>query len=101
MRSHEQRATQKKRGRPPKLGEHQSYPLRLPAELHQQLKHYVVDHPDKSLNDLIVEAVAEWWSRVPGRRKYVRFVEDAHVAGEGRTGTGRGKSRQVHADGRR
>lgn len=67
----------KKRGRPAKGGQHQSYSLRLPAELHQQLKHYVVDHPEKSLNDVIVEAVEQWWGAVPDRHKYVRLVEDA------------------------
>jgi hypothetical protein len=71
------RSHPKKRGRPAKLGEHQSYSLRLPTDLHQQLKHYVVDHPEKSLNDVIVDAVSKWWSDVPERGKYIRLVDDA------------------------
>ena len=64
----------RKRGRPAKRGEHRPYSLRLPSELHQQLKHYVVDHP-QSLNDLIVKAVEQWWSSVTDRHKYVRLAQ--------------------------
>jgi hypothetical protein len=77
MASQGHRSHQPKRGRPQKLGEHQPFSIRLPADLHQQLKHYVVDHPGRSLNDLIVEAVSDWWADVPERGKYARLVEDA------------------------
>ena len=65
------------RGRPAKGGQHQPYSLRMPAELHQQLKHYVVDHPGKSLNELIIDAIERWWRSVEDRAKYVRLVEEA------------------------
>jgi hypothetical protein len=62
------------RGRPSKLGDVQPFPLRLPVDLHKQLKHYVVDHEGRSLNDIIVEAVQQWWSQVPERDRYARLV---------------------------
>jgi len=37
----------------------------------------VVDHPEKSLNDVIVEAVEKWWTDVPERQNYARLVEKA------------------------
>lgn len=67
----------KKRGRPAKAGDHQPFSLRIPTELHQQLKHYRVDHPETSINDLIVAAIERWWNSVPERQKYAKLVEDA------------------------
>jgi predicted HicB family RNase H-like nuclease len=47
-------------GRPPKLGDHRQFPLRLPAKLHRELRHYALD-AGKSLNDILVEVISTWW----------------------------------------
>lgn len=68
------RTTARKRGRPAKPGQQQAFSLRLPVELHQQLRHYAFDQ-GASLNDVIVRAVQEWWRRVPDRQTYVQLVD--------------------------
>ncbi len=69
------RAAARKRGRPVKAGTAvRPFVLRMPADLKQQLQHYVIDHPGLSLNDVIVAATREWWERVPERQRYVQFV---------------------------
>jgi hypothetical protein len=68
------RTTKRGRGRPSKVGKHRAFSLRLPADLHQQLRHYSIDQR-VPLNDMIVRAVEDWWSRVPDRKTYVRLVE--------------------------
>lgn len=66
--------TTRGRGRPTKPDRQKAFSLRLPAELHQQLRHYSIDQ-HVPLNDVIVRAVEEWWSRVPDRQTYVRLVD--------------------------
>jgi len=52
----------KKIGRPPKLGKHQPYMLRLPVELHRDLRRYATEQ-GVSLNDLLVGVIARWSER--------------------------------------
>ena len=54
-------------GRPRKLDGHQLFSLRLPQELHRELRLYAASQ-DKSLNDLLIQVLKEWWSGVPERR---------------------------------
>lgn len=59
------------RGRPRKLPEHQAFSLRLPVELHQELRHYAVD-ARRSLNDILVDAITQWWAAQPERENVRR-----------------------------
>jgi hypothetical protein len=64
----------RKVGRPQKFGQRPYVlGLRLPAELHRQLRHYVVDHPPGTINDLVVAVLAEWWESQPERTAYDRL----------------------------
>jgi predicted HicB family RNase H-like nuclease len=65
-------ATRKPVGRPPKRAETQPFTLRFSKELHRQLRLYAV-HNGKSLNDVLVEAVEQWWAQQPERAKFVRL----------------------------
>lgn len=56
-----------RRGRPPKLGDYQAYPLRMPVDLHRELRHLALDE-GCSLNDLLVQVIQEWW-QARGRRR--------------------------------
>ena len=75
MVSGDNRSRPGKPGRPRKPGKQQPFSLRLPADLHLKLKHYAVDHPGRSLNDVLVEVISDWWNKVPERRTYERLVE--------------------------
>ncbi len=59
------------RGRPKKLpDDYKQFPLRLPPDLHRQLRIHALD-TGKSLNDILLEVIAEWWAdrrSRPGRR---------------------------------
>jgi len=63
-------------GRPPKLGNHQPYLVRLPTELHRQIKLYAVSK-GLSLNDLLVRVIADWWTRQPERAGIARLAAKA------------------------
>lgn len=52
--------SEKKRGRPPKLVDPETFPLRLPADLKLQLQHYALDQR-RSLNDVLVEWILSRW----------------------------------------
>ena len=54
----------KRKGRPPKLGDHQLFSLRLPTDLHRALKTYAFVS-GKSFNDVLVEVLKDWWARQP------------------------------------
>lgn len=69
-------ATRKSAGRPRKRDETQAYVLRLPKELHRQLRLYAV-HQGKSLNDVLVEALTHWWSDHPERAKFMRLARES------------------------
>jgi hypothetical protein len=60
-------------GRPPKLGRHQPYLVRLPTELHRQIKLYSVSK-GLSLNDLLVKVIGDWWVQQPERAGIARLA---------------------------
>jgi hypothetical protein len=70
-------------GRPPKLGEHQAVSCRLPIPLFKALKHLAVDRA-QSLNDVVIEALTEFWEHHPERRKYAHLVDEAPGGGKRR-----------------
>lgn len=75
-----------RRGRPPKLGDHQAYPLRMPVDLHKELRHYALDE-GRSMNDVLVEVIKVWWDEQrPGR---VRKGDREYEGREGRSKPGR------------
>jgi predicted HicB family RNase H-like nuclease len=43
--------------------------VRVPKELHRALKHAAVDR-ETSLNELVLNALDEWWQVQPERRRY-------------------------------
>lgn len=57
-------AAKRRRGRPRKLTDHQTFPLRLPRELHRQLRHHAID-AGSSLNDILVDVIERWWNNMP------------------------------------
>jgi predicted HicB family RNase H-like nuclease len=68
------RATQKespsrKRGRPRKLEAHKALSCRIPLDLYLALRHYSVDR-GVSLNDLVIEALQNYWAHLPERKSY-------------------------------
>jgi hypothetical protein len=65
-----------KRGRPEKLGDHQSYTLRLPVDLHRQLRHFAVDK-GVSMNDILVQVIEGWWKDRPERASYTKLKSTA------------------------
>ncbi|WP_425607507.1 toxin-antitoxin system HicB family antitoxin [Roseisolibacter agri] len=50
------------RGRPPKLGDHHRFVLRLPDPLHKRLLD-AARQSNRSLNDLILEVLSGWADR--------------------------------------
>ena len=54
------------RGRPAKLGNHRLFPFRLPADLHKELRHFAIDQ-ERSLNEILVEVVRDWWRTGPDK----------------------------------
>ncbi|HKY38382.1 MAG TPA: toxin-antitoxin system HicB family antitoxin [Polyangiaceae bacterium] len=66
-------ATKKSPGRPRKHPETQSFSIRLPKDLHRQLRLYAV-HQGQSLNDLIIGVLQGWWDDHPERRAFVRLA---------------------------
>ncbi len=48
---------------------------RLPLPLYKALRHLAVDQ-GQSLNDVVVDALADFWSKHPQRSKYVHLVEE-------------------------
>jgi hypothetical protein len=65
-----------RRGRPPKLGERQIYPLRMPTDLHRELRHQAVDE-GRSMNDVLLEYIQESWDeRRTGRQHQRERVRD-------------------------
>ena len=52
------------RGRPRKLGEIKPFVVRLPADLHRRLR-ATAKQDGKSLNDLMVDVLREWWTMRP------------------------------------
>lgn len=55
------------RGRPRKiLDEYSGFSLRMPAALHQELRHYAV-YKRQPLNDVLVKLIADWWEAQPER----------------------------------
>jgi predicted HicB family RNase H-like nuclease len=60
-------------GRPPKLGDHQPYLVRLPTELHRQIKLYAVSK-GLSLNDVLVDIIRDWWAEQPERAGIARLA---------------------------
>jgi hypothetical protein len=68
-------------GRPAKLGPHQAVSCRLPVPLFKALKHLAVDQA-QSLNDVVIEALTEFWKHHPERRKYAHLVEEAPAGGK-------------------
>lgn len=67
-------AEKPKRGRPTKLGEAQVFALRLPVDLHKGLKMLSVV-TGKSMNDLVVEVLRDWWAEQPQRRELARLTK--------------------------
>lgn len=63
----------KKRGRPPVLGDHQVFTLRLPTELHRELR-LLATVQGESLNDLLVRMIREWWKKHPERKSIQGFA---------------------------
>jgi hypothetical protein len=61
----------KKMGRPPKLGDHRTFTLRMPTDLHRQLRHVALDR-GVSMNDLLVEVIQGWWAEQPERPTYAK-----------------------------
>ena len=60
-----------RRGRPPRQreGAHQAFTLRMPAELHRDLRHFALDE-GRSLNEILLDAVESWWAaRTPATKK--------------------------------
>lgn len=47
----------------------QKFVLRLPESLHHALRHVSIDRKT-SLNALISEVLADWWSKQPERGRY-------------------------------
>jgi hypothetical protein len=62
----------RRRGRPRKLGEHRAVSCRIPSDLYVALRHFAVEQ-DASLNDVVVMALREFWSRRPERLRYDQF----------------------------
>jgi predicted HicB family RNase H-like nuclease len=62
----------RRRGRPEKPGRDRALSVRLPESLHKALRHLAVDN-DKSLNDVVVWALEEWWSSRPERAAYSKL----------------------------
>lgn len=55
------------RGRPRKVeGEAKPFLLRLPEELHLELRHHALDE-GRSLQDVLVEVIQEWWEKQRSR----------------------------------
>ncbi len=73
----EDRATldppRKRKGRPPKLGDHQLFSLRLPTDLHRALKTYAFVK-GRSFNDVLVDVVRAWWNEQPEREHVEALV---------------------------
>jgi predicted HicB family RNase H-like nuclease len=68
---------EKKRGRPPKLVDPETFPLRLPADLKLQLQHYALDQR-RSLNEILIEWIQSHWKARRGRSQ----VTEAQARGE-------------------
>lgn len=51
------------------MDDRQGLMLRLPKELHTALRHLSIDRA-QSLNTLITDVLAEWWSKQPERGRY-------------------------------
>lgn len=67
-------STRRKKGRPPKLGDHQLFSLRLPTDLHRALKTYAFVK-GRSFNDVLVEVIRAWWSEQPERAHVEALVK--------------------------
>lgn len=50
------------RGRPRKLEDHVLFSLRLPSDLHTELRKFAFDEK-RSLNDILGEVVEKWWDK--------------------------------------
>ncbi len=66
----------RKPGRPRKMAESRLFPLRLPPELHGALKVYAAARA-VSLNDLLLEMIADAWARTPKHEAYAALVATA------------------------
>jgi hypothetical protein len=73
----ENRATpdppRKRKGRPPKLGDHQLFSLRLPTDLHRALKTYAFVK-GRSFNDVLVDVIRAWWNEQAEREHIEALV---------------------------
>jgi NRPS condensation-like uncharacterized protein len=67
------RHPEKRMGRPPKLGDHKLFSLRLPTELHRALKTYATVQ-GKSVNDILTDVIASWWREQPERARIESLV---------------------------
>ena len=63
----------RKKGRT-REGEFQVFTLRLPADLHRQLRHYALDQ-EVSLNELVARVLDEWWQTQPERAVYAKLTK--------------------------
>jgi predicted HicB family RNase H-like nuclease len=53
-------------------GDSQYFSLRMPTDLHRQLKFFALSR-DSTLNDLIIEVLAEWWGKNPEKAKFSKL----------------------------
>ncbi len=74
LKNRPERQRRRKRGRPRKLGEVQGFALRLPVQLHRQLRRHAIA-TGVSLNDLVVSVLLKWWAHAVAARR--------HLANEG------------------
>lgn len=51
--------------------ETQLFSLRLPVDLHRELRHHAVDD-GRPLNEILVEVIAQWWESEKTRRRSKR-----------------------------
>jgi predicted HicB family RNase H-like nuclease len=54
------------------------FALRLPADLHRELKLYSVS-AGTSLNKLIVERMVAWWQKNPSREQFAKLAKGKPV----------------------
>lgn len=71
------RSGSRRKGRPPKLGKHQLFSLRLPAELHRALKTYAFVK-GRSFNDVITDVIQTWWREQAEREHIEALVRMGH-----------------------
>ncbi len=63
----------RQRGRPRKLHDFKALSCRIPNDLYMGLRHYALGH-SKSFNDVMIEALQQYWNTRPERAEYAALL---------------------------